>query len=265
MKTLLPRRPRPSSSSNPANRSSASSTTTIAEKEIADPARAEPRQREEAADDGRQARAFLNFDQTQLAKPPARAEFDPLGFRLQEGMKVDDVGVFWVDTEAIVDGLDERAKLGRSRRSRQQTERRVLTLGERTGPGEPIEALLKRRRIRSWRASRADRGGAPCLPTRQMHRRFDGRPSSCRARSRAEFRQAEHACVALDPSDDVSIDARRLGEMARPQGVGEIAAKNPAFVGMHGLVLSVSMPGQGTCAPHSRLTKRLCPRVSPSM
>ncbi|MFZ1963677.1 MAG: hypothetical protein WAU78_09500 [Roseiarcus sp.] len=66
----------------------------FAEEEIADPAHAEPRQREEAANNDRQAQAVLNFDQAQLAKPPTRAEFDPLGFRFQKGMKVDAVGAF---------------------------------------------------------------------------------------------------------------------------------------------------------------------------
>jgi len=106
-------------------------------------------------------------------------------------MKVKTACAFEVDAEAIADGLDESADLGRLRCSRQESEDPAFTLGERTGACKPIEALLKRRGI--WRrlAGHADRRGAPRLPTRRLHRRFVCRPSTRRVRSGGELRQAQ--------------------------------------------------------------------------
>jgi hypothetical protein len=46
--------------------------------------------------------------------PPARAQFDPLRFHFQEGIKVDAVWAFEVEAEAIIDSLDEKVKLDKS-------------------------------------------------------------------------------------------------------------------------------------------------------
>ena len=97
----------------------------FAEQEIADPARSKPRQGEEAANDDRQARALhaRRSDRVRQSRPPD-GEFAPVGTPLEERMKVKTVGAFEVDAEAIADGVDESADLGRLRRSRQQPEHR---------------------------------------------------------------------------------------------------------------------------------------------
>jgi hypothetical protein len=93
-------------------------------------------------------------------------------------MKVGTVGAFEADAEAAVDRLDQSADLDRLRCSSQEAEHSALTVSERTCPRKPIEALLKRRRFWRGLAGDADRGDAPCLPSRRLYRRFNLRSSS---------------------------------------------------------------------------------------
>ena len=112
-----------------------------------------------------------------------------------------------------------------------------MSFGQAAGFGQPIEAPLKRRGIRRRLAGRHDRRRAKGPPARRIDRPVEAARTSRRARSESEVGQAQQARVALDPSGDVFVAARRPREAARSQRVGEIATKDPALVRVHGRVL----------------------------
>src|ERR1700683_4622129 len=202
---------------------------------MANSARVKSRQGKKAANNRRQTLGLPRFDQTQFGKSSGLGELSAFGSCLEKGLEVGLVGAFKAPSEATAERLDEIAELGRLRCSSQETKHLALIVSERTCLGKPIQALLKRRGL--WRGlpGRSDRVGAPCPPRGRGYRRCNRPPSARRDDCGCKLSQPQWAGIAFDPADNIRICPWRSGQAARSQCVGQVTAKCPSFVGVHGV------------------------------
>jgi hypothetical protein len=182
----------------------------LAEEQVADVARADPLQRQDAANDARQPGGFVTIDKPETDKAAVVEESADAGAALVKESKLRDIGYPLV--KAVVDCGDERRDRRDVVEPREKPDRPALLGVERAGFAEPIEAALQRREARRRRPGDGDCLAAPGLPVLNEPRlRPVGVPFSL-LELQLEGRQAEKAAMAFNPPDELGIGAWRGGE-----------------------------------------------------